>query len=94
MAAPAPALGPEPRAYYLTATAAAAARADLTRQGFACQLVPAWALVAVGPVPGAPAPEVPPALVDVEDLAEVPPAPEPDPEPEPGPAVRPRLSVV
>jgi hypothetical protein len=44
---------PEPRQLFTDRKAAQAARADLIRAGYACQLLPAWALVAVGPVPGA-----------------------------------------
>jgi hypothetical protein len=44
---------PESRQFFTDRKAAQAARADLIRAGYACQLLPAWALVAIGPVPGA-----------------------------------------
>jgi hypothetical protein len=72
----------EPR-YFSNPAAAYAARADLTRQGYACQLLPAWALLAVGPAPGAP----PPHAVPLPIPPPPPPAPEPPPPapPEPDP---------
>jgi hypothetical protein len=39
--------------FFADRKAAQVARADLIRAGYACQLLPAWGLVAVGPVPGA-----------------------------------------
>jgi hypothetical protein len=43
---------PEPREFFTNVEAARAARASLIRDGYAYQLLLAWALVAVGPVPG------------------------------------------